>query len=123
MARILVVDDSETFREIIKEILISEGHAIVGEAANGSEGVQRYKELSPDITTMDITMPVMNGIEALRAIIEFDPKAKVIMVSSSAQNRKIAESIIMGAYGFLAKPFDQEKVAKFICEIATSADE
>jgi two-component system chemotaxis response regulator CheY len=117
MVKILIVDDSEFFRETIKEILEDEGYAIAGEACDGAEGFDQYKKLRPDITTMDITMPVMDGIEALGKILEYDPDAKVIMASSSAQHSKVSEALILGAYAFLPKPFDREKLLAVISEI------
>lgn len=118
MARILIVDDSEYFREIIHEILSAEGHTIVGQAENGADAVAQYLALRPDITTMDVTMPVMDGIEALRKIIENDPDANVVMVSSSALSNKVSEALIIGAYAFLPKPFDKEKLVEVIAELA-----
>ena len=117
MARILIVDDSEFFRETLREIFEQEGHAVAGEAENGAEGFELYKELRPDLTTMDITMPVMDGIEALRLILAYDPEAKVIMASSSAQNNKVSESLILGAYEFLPKPFDRNRLLEVVAEV------
>jgi two-component system chemotaxis response regulator CheY len=117
MARILIVDDSEYFRETLIEFIKFTGHTVAGEAENGAEGLELYKQLRPDLTTMDITMPVMDGIEALRRIIAFDPEARVIMASASAQNRKVNEALILGAYEFLPKPFDKERLLEVITEI------
>ena len=120
MAKILIVDDSEYFREVMLDILQNAGHAVVESAENGAEGFEMYKLLHPDLTTLDVTMPVMDGIEALRKILEFDPEAKVIMVSSSAQSNKISEALILGAYEFLPKPFDKEKLLNVIAGILAS---
>lgn len=121
MARMLIVDDSEYFREAIIEILEGEGHTIVGQAENGIEAFEKYISLRPDIITMDVTMPVMDGIEALKSIIAHDPAAKVIMVSSSALNNKVSEALIIGAYDFLPKPFDKTKLIEIVSEIVSSA--
>ena len=120
MVRILVVDDSEYFRETMKEIFELEGYTIAGEAADGEEAVKKYKELRPDITTLDVTMPVMDGIEALKKILEFDPGAKVIMVSSSAQNSKVTQALILGAYEFLPKPFDDDRLLEVVADILSA---
>lgn len=114
MARILLVDDSELSRLVVREAFEKAGHTVVGEASDGAEGFEKYKELRPDITTMDITMPVMDGLSALKEIIEFDSGARVIMMSSAAQSSKIAEALIVGAYEFMPKPFDKAKLAEMI---------
>jgi two-component system chemotaxis response regulator CheY len=117
MARILIVDDSEYFRETLIDFFMDAGHTVAGEAKDGAEGFEMYKSLRPDLTTMDITMPVMDGIEALRKIIEFDPEARVIMASASAQSPKVNEALILGAYEFMPKPFDNDKLLEVITEI------
>lgn len=114
MARILIVDDSRTTRRILKQILENIGHEVVDEAVNGEEGVARYKELRPDLTTMDITMPLVDGLEALRQIKEHDPNAKVIMVSAAGQKHKVLEAMKSGAVEFLLKPFDDEDIVERI---------
>ena len=106
MANILVVDDSGTYRDIMKEMLKEGGHTVIGEGTNGLEGIDKYKELRPDVITLDITMPILGGMDALRKILEFDPDAKVIMVSASAQLSKVLDAKAMGCADFLAKPFD-----------------
>lgn len=85
MAKILIVDDSKTSRKILRNILEDSGHEVVGEAINGEEAVVKYKELQPDITTMDITMPVMDGLQALKEIMDTDKNAKVVMVTAAGQ--------------------------------------
>jgi two-component system chemotaxis response regulator CheY len=109
-SRILIVDDTRVSREALKGVLESEGFEIAGEAADGQEGVNKYMELRPDLVTMDITMPVMDGIAALKKILEFDPGAKVIMVSSAGQNSKLAECLTLGASDFVAKPWEADQV-------------
>lgn len=114
MARILIVDDSRTTRRILRQILEDKGHEVVGEAANGEEGVAKYKELKPDLTTMDITMPGLDGVEALRKIKEHDPDAKVIMVSAAGQKHKVLDAMKAGAAEFLTKPFEEEEIMERI---------
>ncbi len=93
MARILVADDAAFMRMMIKNILTQNGHEVVGEAENGQQAVEKFKELGPDICTMDITMPEKDGIEALKEIIAADPQAKVVMCSALGQETKVIESI------------------------------
>ena len=110
MARILIVDDSRTSRKILKEALSEAGYDIAGEASNGEEGIIMYRELKPDIVTMDITMPVMNGLEALAFIKREDHNAKVIMVTAAGQKEKMVQAIKEGADDFITKPFEPEQV-------------
>lgn len=117
MARILVVDDSKTSRKILKGILEENGHEVIGEAVNGEEGLAKYKELKPDITTMDITMPVLDGMEALKQIMEYDKNAKVVMVTAAGQKVKMVDAIKYGAIEFLAKPFESSQIITIISKI------
>jgi two-component system chemotaxis response regulator CheY len=110
MARILVADDAAFMRMMIKNILTQNGHEVVGEAENGAEAVERYAELKPDVTTMDITMPEKDGIAALKEILAADPSAKVVMCSALGQEAKVIESIRSGAKDFVVKPFQQDRV-------------
>lgn len=110
MAKILVVDDSKTSRKFLRTMLEADQHEVIGEAADGKEGILRYKELHPDIVTMDITMPVLDGIAALKEIIHYDPNAKVIMVTAAGQKEKIVEAVKLGAKDFLAKPFELDQI-------------
>lgn len=114
MAKILIVDDSRTSRKILRGLLEESGHEVVAEAENGQEGVDKYKEFNPDITTLDITMPVMDGLEALSKIKEFDKNAKVIMVTAAGQQNKMVEAIKNGASEFVTKPFEKENILKII---------
>ncbi len=114
MAKILIVDDSRTSRRILTNILQEHGHEIAGEAQNGQEAVELYESLSPDIVTMDITMPVMDGIAALQKIREEDESAKVIMITAAGQKEKVADALKLGAAEFVTKPFVAEEVIKAI---------
>lgn len=117
MAKILLVDDSKTSRKILRSILEEDGHEVIGEAINGEEGIKKYKELHPDITTMDITMPVMDGLEALRLIMEFDKNAKVVMVTAAGQKTKMVDAVKYGAIEFLAKPFEASQIIEIINKV------
>ena len=110
MKTVLVVDDSSLMRRLIKNIIIKNGYQVVGEAVNGKLGVEKYMELRPDIVTLDMVMDEMNGLEALKLIIEENPDANVIMVSSMGQDIIIREAILSGAKNFLLKPFDEKQV-------------
>ena len=117
MASILIVDDSRTSRKILKGILESEGYEVVGEATNGQEGYERYAELKPDVVTMDITMPVLDGIEALKKIKGEYPDAKVVMVTAAGQKTKMVEAVQNGANEFVSKPFEPEQLKKIIDKV------
>ncbi len=117
MANILIVDDSRTSRKILKGILEGEGYEVVGEATNGQEGYDRYVELKPDVVTMDITMPVLDGIEALKKIKGEYPDAKVVMVTAAGQKTKMVEAVQNGANEFVSKPFEPEQLKKIIDKV------
>lgn len=117
MANILIVDDSRTSRRILRSILEEDGHVIVGEATNGQEGFEQYMSLKPDIVTMDITMPVMTGVEALKKIIEADSNAKVVMVSAAGQQHNMLEAVQSGAADFISKPFDVDAIKNMVKKI------
>ncbi len=110
---VLVVDDAAFMRMMIRDILNKEGYTI-HEAVNGRDAVEKYDELHPDLVTMDITMPEMNGIEALRIIREHDPEARVLMVSAMGQQKMIVEALEAGAMDFLVKPFQPTKVLETV---------
>ena len=112
MKKILVVDDAAFMRLSLKTILEKNGFEVVGEANNGRNAIEMYKMLTPNIVTMDITMPDMDGIEALAEIMKFDPKANVIMLSAMGQEVKIREAILIGAKGFVVKPFKEDYLLK-----------
>lgn len=112
--RIMIVDDAAFMRMILKDILTKNGYEVCGEAANGKEAVQKFNELKPDLITMDITMPEMDGISALKAIKAIDKSAKVIMCSAMGQQAMVIESIQSGATNFIVKPFQAESVINVI---------
>ena len=109
MAKILIADDAAFMRMILKDILVKNGHTII-EATNGLDAVKKYKDEKPNLVTMDITMPEMDGIEALKQIKNFDPNSKVIMCSAMGQQAMVIESIQAGAKDFIVKPFQQDRV-------------
>ncbi len=117
MKKILIVDDAAFMRLAIKTTLEKSGFQVVGEAANGLEGIQKFIELRPDIVTLDITMPEMTGLEALKAIIKKDASAKVVMVSAMGQEAMVREAVIHGAKSFIVKPFKDEQLIKTINKV------
>lgn len=117
MAKILVVDDAAFMRNMLKVILETGGHEVLCEAANGIEAVEKYKAYRPDVVTMDITMPEMEGIEALRLIRGTDPGAKVIMCSAMGQQKLIVEAIQSGARDFIVKPFQSSRVLEAVTKV------
>ncbi len=116
MARVLVVDDAMFMRKVVTDALTSGGHEVIGEAANGEEAILRFKELRPDVMTLDITMPEMDGIAALREIIALDPSARVVMCSAIGQESKVREAVRAGAKDFILKPFATERVLTAIAK-------
>ena len=106
--RVLMVDDSSTVRRLGAQMLRSEMFEICGEAADGYEAFQMYKELKPDVVTMDVNMPVMTGIESLRQILAHDPKARVVMVTSEGHRDMVIEAMKIGAKGYVVKPFKKD---------------
>lgn len=117
MKKLLIVDDAAFMRLSIRNMLLKYEIEVVGEAANGAIGVEMYKQLRPDIVTMDITMPEMSGIEALKAIKAFDPQAKVIMISAMGQEGMVKEAIVSGAKTFIVKPFKEEFLYQTISKL------
>ncbi len=114
---VLIVDDALFMRRTIKGILISHNIEVSGEASNGSEAIQKYKELNPDLVTMDITMPGMGGVEAVKEIINYDPNAKIIMCSAMGQESMVIDAIKAGAKTFVVKPFNNQRLIKEIKSI------
>jgi len=108
--RVLIVDDAAFMRMMIKNILTKNGYDVVAEAENGQIAVELYKNFKPDLVTMDITMPEMNGIEGVKEILNIDPNANVIMCSAMGQQSMVMEAIQAGAKDFIVKPFQQDRI-------------
>ncbi|MDR2069315.1 MAG: response regulator [Spirochaetaceae bacterium] len=117
--RVLVVDDSMFIAKQLGQIFTSEGFEVAGTAADGAQGVEKYKELYPniDLVTMDITMPVMDGVSALEKILEFDKNATVIMVSALGKEDVVKKSLLMGAKSYIVKPLDRKKVLERVVSV------
>lgn len=117
MARILVCDDSAFMRMMLKRVLVENGHEVVGEAGDGMEAVQLYRQHKPDLITMDITMPKMDGIQAVTHIHEEDPLVRIIMVTALGQRAIITDALKAGASDFIVKPFDNIQVIETIKKV------
>lgn len=109
--KILIVDDAQFMRHLLKKVLVEAGFEVVGEATNGEEAVALYQTLKPDLVTLDVVMPKMNGLEALHQIREFDGDAKVVMVSAIDQRDNLLDAIRAGALDYIVKPFDAQRVS------------
>jgi len=116
-ARVLVVDDAIFMRKMISDILEGHGMEIVGEADNGQLAVEKYKELNPDLVTMDIIMPEMNGIDSVREIMAVDPQARIVMCSALGQQALVQDALAAGAKDFLIKPFNPSRVIEVVTKI------
>lgn len=115
--RILIVDDAAFMRMMIKDILSKNGFEIVGEAENGAVAIEKYKELTPDLVTMDITMPEMDGLAAVREIRKIDGNSKIIMCSAMGQQAMVIDAIQAGARDFIVKPFQPDRVLEAIKKV------
>ena len=115
--RILITDDTAFMRLLLQKILTENGYEVVGEADNGKEAVRLFERHRPDLVTMDITMPKLNGIECLKEILRHDPKARVMMISALGQGAKILEAVNSGARHYVTKPFEPEKVLEAVTEL------
>ncbi len=115
--KVLIVDDAAFMRMMLKDILTKNDFEVVAEAENGKAGVEAYQKYKPDIITMDITMPEMNGIEAVKAIKALDPGVKIVMVSAMGQQPMVIEAIQAGANDFIVKPFQPERVVEAITKV------
>lgn len=114
MARILIIDDAKFMRITLRNILLDANHQVIGEGENGKEAIELYREFRPDLVTMDITMPEMDGIEAVKAIKKEFPDAKIVMCSAMGQQKMVVEAIEAGAKDFIIKPFDELRVTDAI---------
>ncbi|MFX1253610.1 MAG: response regulator [Promethearchaeota archaeon] len=114
MANVLIADDSRFMRIMLRDILTGEGHKVVAEASTGNEAITLYAKFRPDVVTMDIVMPKPNGIECVRQIREFDPHARIVMVTALGQEAMVLEALKAGASDFVIKPFKSEKVVQAI---------
>lgn len=108
--KVLIVDDAPVIRILLKSILERSGFMVVGEAGNGNEALEKYKDLRPDVVTMDITMPEANGIEGVKMILAFDSEAKIVMITAIDQRKFLLEAIKAGAVDYIVKPFEDDRV-------------
>lgn len=118
MLKIMIVDDSRIFRKMLKAVFIENGHEVIGEAGNGQEALELLKTCTPDIITLDITMPVMDGLEALEQIKANYPTQKVVMVSAAGQKDKVLSAIKLGAVDFIQKPFEPDDIAVLLAKLS-----
>ncbi|MCX7781824.1 MAG: response regulator [Negativicutes bacterium] len=117
MAKILVCDDSTFMRMMLKKVLIENGHEVIAEAGDGKEAIQLHRKFRPDLTTMDITMPKVDGIEAVRIIHKEQPLARIIMVTAIGQRAIITDALKAGASDFIVKPFDPAQVVSTVKKV------
>jgi two-component system chemotaxis response regulator CheY len=115
--KVLIVDDAQFMRTMLKKLVEENGYEVVDEAVNGEEAVKKYKETTPDLVTMDITMPKMDGIEATKAIIDINPDANVVVCSAMGQKPMVVESLEAGAKDFIVKPIKPKKVKEALTNI------
>ncbi len=118
MGRLMVVDDSMFMRRLIRQAATEAGWEVVGEAGNGREAVELFPQVQPDLVTMDVVMPEMSGLEALRKIRELDPNAQVVMVTALDQKQTLLDSIRDGAIDFIVKPFDQARIVGLLAKVS-----
>lgn len=117
MKTVMIVDDAAFMRISIKNTLTKNGYEVVGECENGKQAIQRYAELRPSIVTMDITMPEVDGLDALKAIMKFDPEAKIVMVSAMGQEAMVRDAVMSGARGFIVKPFSESALVTAVSKL------
>lgn len=114
---ILIVDDAAFMRMMIKDVLTKNGFQVIGEAENGAKAIEKYKELQPSLTIMDITMPEVDGIQAVKEIRKIDPNAKILMCSAMGQQAMVIEAIQAGAKDFIVKPFQADRVIEAVKKV------
>ena len=117
MAQVLIADDAMFMRALVKKVLVSGGHEVIGEAENGRRAVELYTSLKPDVVLMDITMPEFDGLQALEAIIQQDPQAQIIMCTALGQQDKVKSALMIGARDYVVKPFDAGKLLDAIARV------
>jgi two-component system, chemotaxis family, chemotaxis protein CheY len=117
MTRVLVADDASFMRQMIRDIIEPEGYEVVGEASDGVEVVEKFRELQPDLVMMDIVMPKRSGIDAVKAVVEIDPGARVVMCSALGQEALVMEAIQAGAKDFIVKPFKPDSVVTTLSKV------
>jgi len=117
---VLIVDDADFMRVMLRDIVEDMGYSVCGEAGNGSEAIELYRQLQPDLVLLDITMPVMDGPEALAAIVADYPQANVVMITALGQKAQVLASIKAGARDFIIKPFDQERVQETLSRLVAA---
>ena len=115
--KILIVDDASFMRMMIKDILTKNGFEIAGEAENGAKAIEKFKELQPDLVIMDITMPEVDGIQAVKEIKKIDPDSKIVMCSAMGQQAMVIEAIQAGAKDFIVKPFQADRVIEAVRKV------
>jgi two-component system chemotaxis response regulator CheY len=120
--KLLVADDALIIRQIIKDMATNAGWTVVGEAANGQEAIEQYRQLRPDAVTLDLVMPEHDGLHALHGIMEFDPQAKVLLVSALEQRGVLKEAFKAGAADFVSKPFDKENLQATLAQLVPNAN-
>ncbi len=120
MARILICDDARFMRLMLSRIISKMGHEVVGEASNGEEAVQMYHDLKPDIITLDVVMPKMDGLNALRRILAIDPEAKVLMVTAIGNQTMVLNAMRLGAREYVVKPFRIGEVVRAVNKLLTT---
>jgi two-component system chemotaxis response regulator CheY len=123
MARILVADDASFMRQMIREIVEAEGHEVVAEASDGVEAAEQFKTHHPDVVTMDIVMPRRSGIDAVKAILQLDRTARIVMCSALGQETLVTEALQAGALDFIVKPFKPDSVIKTLQKVLEKGDQ
>ena len=114
---ILLVDDAPIMRMMLRDVLEANGYEIIGEAGDGGEAIELYKEFKPDLVSMDIIMPEMDGIEGLKGILEFDPDAKVVMLTAIDQRDYLMKAIRIGAVDYIVKPFEDDRILSAVSKV------
>lgn len=114
MVTVLIVDDSRTSRRFLRNMLTETGYEVVAEAVDGEDGMKKYEEFKPDIVTMDITMPKLDGIDAVSEILKINPAAKIVMVTAAGQKTNIVEALKRGAADFIQKPFESSAIVSVL---------